>query len=167
MEFDCTVRECVQLGRNPHKSLREGWTPDDDEICSRSLERVEAEHLQGRFLSSLSGGERQRVLVARALAQEPRCLILDEPTNHLDIQHQVELMRLVRSLGLTTLVAIHDLNLAARYCDRLCLLQRGRVVATGAPSDVLTPERILEVYGVSAEVRLHPTTGALNIVYLG
>lgn len=105
---------------------------------------------------TLSGGERQRAQIARALAQEPRELLLDEPTNHLDIQHQLDLLDLVVSLPVTTVIALHDLNLAAMYCDRLLVLRGGTTVAEGSPAEVLTPSLIEEVYGVRTEVTHHP-----------
>src|SRR5690606_20459193 len=107
---------------------------------------------------TLSGGEKQRVLIARALAQQAHVLVLDEPTNHLDIRSQLEILELLRSLGVTTIVALHDLNLAATYCDRLYLLQYGRIVANGPPRDVLTPSLIESVYGVRAEVEMQQST---------
>jgi iron complex transport system ATP-binding protein len=106
------------------------------------------------------------VLIARALAQQPRCLVLDEPTNHLDIRYQMEMLALVKRMQITTIAALHDLNLAAMYCDRLCLLHHGAVVAIGSPVDVLTPAHIEQVYGVRAEVHLDPHTQHPHIRYV-
>lgn len=164
-EFDCSVRECVMLGRTPHKGMLERVSTQDERLVAAALERVHMQHMAERSFRTLSGGEKQRVLIARALVQQPRCLILDEPTNHLDIRYQMEILALVKQLGITTIAALHDLNLAAMYCDRLCLLQRGVVVASGLPQQVLQPERIARVYGVQAEVQIHPSTGRLHIVY--
>src|SRR5690606_8171297 len=114
----------------------------------------------------LSGGERQRVLIARALAQQPSLLVLAEPTNHLDVRHQLEVLSTLRRLPATVLVALHDLNLAAYYCDRLYVLRDGKVTASGPPSKVLTPQLLSEVYGVTGEVTIHPRTGAPQVTFL-
>lgn len=151
-EADLPVRDVVRLGRTPHRSLLGGDSADDLSAIERALEHVgllaKADHLW----RTLSGGERQRAHIARALAQEPRELLLDEPTNHLDIRHQLELLALVRELPVTTIVALHDLNLAALFCDDLLVLREGRVVAGGTPEQVLTPALIADVYGVRARV---------------
>jgi iron complex transport system ATP-binding protein len=127
------------------------------------------EDLQHRPFNELSGGERQKVILAMALAQEPRLLLLDEPTAHLDIHHQVEILELARQLnrrGLTVLAAMHDLNLAALYFHRLVLLKGGRIVAQGPPGEVLTEEHILEVFSTPVKVGLHPSAGVPHIVVL-
>jgi iron complex transport system ATP-binding protein len=113
----------------------------------------------------LSGGERQRVHIARALAQEPELLLLDEPTNHLDISAQLSLLSFVRGLGITAIAALHDLNLAASFCDHVLVLSEGRLAAAGPPSDVLTPDVIREVYHVEADVLAHPTSGRPVIAF--
>lgn len=153
-EFDFTVRELVLMGRTPHKSLLAGDSAADHDIVARCLAEVGMSRCATRQFLSLSGGEKQRVLVARALAQKAPFLVLDEPTNHLDIRHQLELLELLKRLRTTTLAGLHDLNLAARYCDRLVMLSEGRVAAVGSPAEVLTAERIGTVYGVQAVVRL-------------
>jgi iron complex transport system ATP-binding protein len=151
-DFDFTVEELVAMGRSPHKKSLQADTAEDHAIIVEALRNVGmGNHLRRQFMS-LSGGEKQRVLVARALAQQTRFLVLDEPTNHLDIRHQLELLELVRRINTTTLAALHDLSLAARYCDRLIMLHQGRVVASGPPETVLTEERIAQVYGVNAEI---------------
>lgn len=165
-EFDFSVREMVLMGRSPYKSLLDRDTPDDLLIVDAALERVGMRSFADRSFLTLSGGEKQRVLVARALAQQTRFLALDEPTNHLDIHYQLEILDVVRELGVTTLAALHDLNLAALYCDQLYVLQAGQVVASGAPDTVLTPELIWEVYRVRAEVTMHAGTGRLHVVFL-
>lgn len=147
-----TVLDVVRLGRVPH---RRAWSPATaaDEASVRSaLARTGLTDKADRPWHTLSGGERQRVQIARALAQEPRELLLDEPTNHLDIQHQLALLDLITELRLTSVVALHDLNLAAMYCERLVVLKQGRVVANGTPREVLTESLIAEVYGVRATV---------------
>jgi len=153
-----TVLDVVLLGRVPHRRAL-SFGEDEPGVALRCLREVGLEHLADREFSTLSGGERQRVQVARALAQEPRLLLLDEPTNHLDVAAQLSLLHLVRGLGLTTVAALHDLNLAAAWCDRLVVLSEGRVVAAGPPEEVLAPELLAEVYGVRALVLEHPTTG--------
>ncbi|SHG68907.1 ABC transporter ATP-binding protein [Streptoalloteichus hindustanus] len=165
VEFDFTVAEVVTMGRSPHKGLVGPDTDQDREICAEALRRVGAAHLAARSFLTLSGGERQRVLIARALAQRPAVLVLDEPTNHLDIRHQLEVLALVRQAGLTVLAALHDLNLAAAACDRLYVLAEGRVVASGTPEEVLTPEVVAEVFGVRAHVVAHPTSGAPQLIF--
>ncbi|EPH46196.1 ABC transporter ATP-binding protein [Streptomyces aurantiacus] len=164
--FELTVRQIVAMGRSPHKRFWEADTAADEELVRGALERVGAADLVGRSFARLSGGERQRVLTARALVQEPAVLVLDEPTNHLDIRYQLEILGLVRGLGTANLLALHDLTLAAYYCDRLYVLDAGRVVASGPPKDVLTGELLAEVYGVAAEVAVHPATGAPTVTYL-
>lgn len=165
-EFELTVRELVALGRSPHKRFWEGDTGADREHAEAALARVGLTELADRPYPTLSGGERQRALVARALVQDPALLVLDEPTNHLDIRHQLDVLRLVRTLGTTNLLALHDLNLAGAYCDRLYVLERGRIVTGGTPAEVLTPALLDAVYGVDAEVIPHPRTGSPTVVYL-
>ncbi|MGC9540693.1 ABC transporter ATP-binding protein [Streptomyces sp. UG1] len=155
-QTELTVRDVVALGRIPH---RRAWTPAtaaDAEAVRAALERTGLTDRAGQSWHTLSGGERQRAQIARALAQEPRELLLDEPTNHLDIQHQLDLLDLVAALPVTTVIALHDLNLAAMYCDRLLVLHAGRAVAEGTPAEVLTPTLIEQVYGVRAEVTDDP-----------
>jgi len=150
-ETALTVAEMVLLGRGPHLSTFQRAGRDDHEIAARSLARVGATHLGPRPFSGLSGGERQRVLIARALAQQATHLLLDEPTNHLDIRYQHEVLGLVRGLGTCAVVVLHDLNLAARYCDDLVLLGRGGVVAAGPVDEVLDPAVLEPVYGIGIE----------------
>ncbi|NEB76355.1 ABC transporter ATP-binding protein [Streptomyces sp. SID14478] len=164
--FGLTVAEVVAMGRSPHKRFWEQDTRDDARRITEALTRVGAADLASRPFEELSGGERQRALVARALAQEPGLLALDEPTNHLDIRHQLELLALLRTLPATKLIVLHDLNLAATYCDRLYVLDAGRVVASGKPADVLTEELLRTVYGVRTRIGPHPTAGTPHLVYL-
>lgn len=147
-ETTLTVGEMVLLGRGPHLSTFQRTGPEDHAIAARALERVGATHLGARSFAELSGGERQRVLIARALTQQATHLLLDEPTNHLDIRYQHEILSLVQGLGTCSIVVLHDLNLAARYCDDLVLLGDGGVVAAGPTSDVLDPEVLEPVYGI-------------------
>ena len=165
-EFELLVRDVVLMGRTPHQSPFARDSTEDFHVVAQALERVDAKSLSERMFSTLSGGEKQRVLMARALAQQAPLLVLDEPTNHLDVRHQFELMNLIRSLGLTALAALHELPLAAHYCDRLYLLKGGVLVAQGTPSEVLTPEIIADVYGVRALVRPSPRSGKPLIEFL-
>ena len=150
--FDFTVWEIVLMGRSPHKRALERDNAEDERIVHKSLETVGMAGRENQIFSTLSGGEQQRVVLARALAQQTPCLILDEPTNHLDIQHQLQIMELISSLDKTVLLAVHDLNLAAVYCDRLFALQGGKLVGSGTPQELLTPAFIEKVYHVRARV---------------
>lgn len=151
-DADIVVRDVVRLGRTPHRPLFGGSSADDERAIDEALVRVGLADKADRLWHTLSGGERQRAQIARALAQNPRELLLDEPTNHLDIRHQLEILALVAALPVTSVIALHDLNLAAMFCDSVLVLRSGRVVAAGAPQDVLTPELIADVYGVRARV---------------
>jgi len=151
-EVDLTAEQVVRLGRIPHRGTWSGDADADARAVERALLETGTAALRDRRWRTLSGGEQQRVQIARALAQEPRELLLDEPTNHLDVRHQLDLLALVRRLPLTTVVALHDLNLAALFCDRLVVLRGGRLVAAGCPAEVLTPALIAAVYEVAAEV---------------
>ncbi|MEU3730072.1 ABC transporter ATP-binding protein [Streptomyces sp. NPDC033538] len=165
-DFDLAVREVVAMGRTPHKRLLDGDTPEDAGLVDSALVEADVAHLADRPFDRLSGGERQRVLIARALAQQPTLLVLDEPTNHLDIRHQLGVLGVLRRLPATVLLALHDLNLAAYYCDRLYVLSDGAITASGPPAAVLTPRLLAEVYGVEAEVATHPRTGAPQVTFL-
>ncbi|MDX6758680.1 ABC transporter ATP-binding protein [Streptomyces sp. F8] len=161
-----TVRQVVELGRTPFRGRFGSLTEHDRRIVDAALERTDLTGKQQRSWSTLSGGEKQRTQLARALAQEPREILLDEPTNHLDIRHQLELLDLLTTLDVTCVVALHDLNLAARYCDHVVVLDHGQVAAAGTPEAVLAPDLIRSVYGVDVLVDREHTTGALRITYL-
>lgn len=164
--FDFLVEEIVAMGRSPHKKLFDVDNAHDKEIVLHALSHLGMEQMAKRSYQNLSGGEKQRVLIARAVAQESDFFILDEPTNHLDISYQMQIFDFIRRLKVTVLSAIHDLNMAALYCDRLYVLKNGKVVLTGTPEEVLTPENIYEVYGVRSSVVKHPVTGRLSITFL-
>jgi iron complex transport system ATP-binding protein len=164
-EFDFLVHEMVMMGRNPHKGLFDRDTEGDFQLAEEALARVDMAGFAGRSFLTLSGGEKQRVLIARALAQQAQFLVLDEPTTHLDIHYQLEILELIKNLGVTTIAALHELNLAALYCDRLYVLKAGKVVASGTPEEVLRPDLIREVYGVWSEVATHSLTGKLTITF--
>lgn len=161
-----TGRDVVALGRVPHQ----GWfgSDDDDIWVEGSLRRTGALAFAGQDAATLSGGERQRVNLARALAQQPSLLLCDEPTNHLDIRAQLDTLTLLRGLahdGMAVMAALHDLNHAAAYADRIVVLVDGAVYAAGTPAEVLTPDTISEVWGVQADVMQHPRTGRPLIVF--
>lgn len=219
-EFDFTVGEVVAMGRTPHQGATGRASAADVRACTAALARVGADHLADRGFLTLSGGEKQRVLIARALAQQPRILVLDEPTNHLDIAQQLEVLALLGTdapreqpagdpagdpagsgsgptdaagpaepigptgpdggtdttgsaaraasgtpAGLTVLTALHDLNLAARHCDVLYVIAHGRIVTSGTPPEVLTPELLAEVFQVRAHRVQHPESGALQLLF--
>jgi len=170
MDFDFTCLEVVLMGRNPHMGRFELEGRKDMDIALESMMLTNTWHLRERPFSELSGGERQRVIIARALAQEPSILFLDEPVSHLDINHQIEILDLVKRLkderGLVVIVILHDLNLAARYCDRLILLSENRILATGSPEDVLIQENIRRAFGANVMVKKHPVTGYLYVTLL-
>ncbi|MFC7045920.1 ATP-binding cassette domain-containing protein [Halobacteriaceae archaeon GCM10025711] len=166
--FDFSVRELVEMGRHPHRP-RFGADPDPGRVDD-AMARTQVDHFADRPVSAVSGGERQRVLIARALAQDAPVLLLDEPTASLDINHQVRTLELVRELvdeaGTTVVAAIHDLNLAARYCDELALLSDGGLVDTGDPASVLSADTVGEAFGANAVVSRHPVTGATQVTAL-
>jgi len=165
VSLDFSVREVVRMGRAPHLPRRPfaSETADDERIVSEALRAARVEGLADRTVPTLSGGERQRVLFARALAQQPDVILLDEPTAHLDLRHQTETLTLARSLahdrGKAVLAVLHDINLAAAFCDALVLLHRGQVVAQGTPEEVVTAANLQDVYGARVWVRRHPASG--------
>ena len=168
--FEFTVDEIVRMGRAPHLGLLGIEGPRDRKIARESMELCEVAYLSGRSFRALSGGERQRVLLARALAQEARLLLLDEPTAFLDLKHRLAvyalLGRLHRERELSVVVVSHDINLAARHCDRLVLLRCGAVAADGTPEEVLRPEPIRSVYEVDVEIRTDPSSGRPFVIPL-
>ena len=165
MNFDFTVFELVMMGRTPHKNSLGTDTPRDYEITLEALQKVGMENYANRSFSTLSGGEKQRIILARALAQQPQLLILDEPTNHLDIKYQLQLLSIVKSLGIGVLAALHDLSLAAMYCNKLYVLKDGKVVASGPPNDILTSKLVRDVYEIDCVIKEDPHTGYLGITY--
>lgn len=150
-DLDIAVRDVVRLGRIPHSSVF-GGGGDDMTAVAAALAATGLNGMADRLWHTLSGGERQRVQIARALAQKPSELLLDEPTNHLDIAHQLEILALIRTLDVTSVVALHDLNLAAMFCDHVVMLSAGTVVATGSPAEVLTEDLVADVYGVRCRI---------------
>ncbi|MGM0399047.1 MAG: heme ABC transporter ATP-binding protein [Halobacteriota archaeon] len=169
LAFDFDVRDVVAMGRTPYRSrISFGQRPDEATIDD-AMERARVDHLADRSVDAVSGGERQRVLLARALAQDTPVLLLDEPTASLDINHQIRTLEIVRSLvdeGKTVIAAIHDLNLAAHYCDGLVLVGDGEVLADGTPTDVLTESHLESAFGTQAVVTSHPVTGSVYVMAL-
>ena len=163
-----TAFEVALLGRNPHLSLLQWEGPRDAEVAMEALEATGTAHLAQRKVDSLSGGERQRVLIAMALAQRAPVMLLDEPTSSLDIAHQPAIMELLHSLrfseGSAVIVAMHDLTLAAQFCDRIVIVHQGRNFAEGPPGEVLTEQIIQTVYGITVRVLSHPDTGLPVVV---
>ena len=161
--FGITARELAELGRTPHLRLLTGPSERDRAIVDWALQVTGARELAHRFADELSGGERQRVVLARALAQQPQLLLLDEPTANLDLHHQVAALELVRRLareeGLAVLAAVHDLQLAALYCDEVVLLRDGRVCQQGTPEDVFTVAQLREAFEQEVALAAHPTHG--------
>ncbi|MEM8571055.1 MAG: ABC transporter ATP-binding protein [Pseudomonadota bacterium] len=158
------VRDLVAQGRYPHRSLLGGWNDHDEAACKRALDLTGMVELADRPLDALSGGQRQRAWISMTLAQETGTLLLDEPTTYLDIAHQIEVLALLRRLvqeeGKSVVVVLHDINQAARYGDHIILLMSGKVVATGTPSEVLTPETLRAVFGIETLIVPDPETGA-------
>ena len=163
LDFPFTVLELVLMGRYPHLGALEFESDRDLAIARECMERLEIHHLENRLVTRLSGGERQRALVARALCQQPRCLLMDEPTAFLDLRHQLDLFTLTRELtarhGVGALVISHDINLAAQFCDRLLVMDRGGLAVQGKPEEVIRPEHLEAVYGCRLQVDRSPVSG--------
>jgi iron complex transport system ATP-binding protein len=165
-----SVEEIVMMGRSPYLGRFQSESLQDYEIVRKALEMTGCLHLRNRAVTELSGGERQRVMIARALAQQPKVLLLDEPTSHLDIGYQQEILDLVKGFnavnGLTVVAVLHDLNLAAYYCNELVMMEEGRIAACGTPAQVLTAENIARVYRTRVLVSPHPVLGTPTVLLL-
>jgi len=167
--FAYTVMQVVMMSRYTRTSRFASLSPEDYARCHRALDETSIGHLEDRSILALSGGEWQRVLIARVLAQDTQVILLDEPTSHLDLAHQTVILSLMRSLagtGRAIVGVFHDLNLASLYCDRLLMIRDGQIVADGAPAEVLTPERIKEIYGADVVTACHPATGRTFLIPL-
>ena len=155
-----TSFEVVLMGRTPHLGFLRYEGHNDINITTKAMEMTDTWHLAGRRVGELSGGEKQRVTIARALTQQPEVILLDEPTSHLDINYQIETLELMSNLcrqeGLAVLAALHDLNLAAQYCDRIIMLKDGSIYAEGNAPDVVTPDNVRQVYGADVHISPHP-----------
>jgi iron complex transport system ATP-binding protein len=166
-----TVADLVARGRHPHQAWYRQWSSDDEEIVAQALEWTGIEDLAERPVDELSGGQRQRAWISMALAQGTDLLLLDEPTTFLDLAHQVDVLELVRRLhreaGRTVVMVLHDLNLAARYADRLVAMRDGRIIAAGEPGDVITEEMLADVFGLDAKVIEDPVAGTPLVVPIG
>ena len=166
INFDYTVLDIALMGRYPFHSLLEQEKEQDYEMALGALDKVGMKSYRDRNFQSLSGGEKQRVVLARALTQSPKILILDEPTNHLDIRYRLEILSIIKELHVTVLAALHDLSLAAQFCDYLYLMKQGEIVTHGAPEAVMTPENLHSIFDVEACVYPSPINGKLMIQYL-
>lgn len=148
------VLDMVLMGRYPYKKAFAFYDQRDREIALDSLDKVGLKDFQQRKVNELSGGELQRVMIARAICQEARILIMDEPTNHLDIRYQLQVLGLVKSLGITVISAIHDLNMALRFCDEVVVLNHGKIYSIGDPKEVIAPKMLKEVFGVDGSISI-------------
>ncbi len=163
--FELSVMDVIRMGLIPHKKLLSFDSKDDLIAISNAATKVDLINKLDQPFNSLSGGEKQRAMIARAILQTPQLLLMDEPTNHLDIRHQIEVLDLAHSMGITVIVSIHDLNLAASYCNRLILLDNGQIIADGTPNEVLTKSTLQQVFKVSTEVDLHPFSQKTRITF--
>ncbi|MFT2112056.1 ABC transporter ATP-binding protein [Marinomonas sp. 2405UD68-3] len=155
-DFQLSVRSVIATGRTPHQHWLTGSDPNGTAIINSAIQKFNLEIFLDRDISELSGGERKRVMICRAFVQQPQLMILDEPCNHLDIEHQLSLMELLRELPISSLISLHDFPLAARYCDRLLMLQKGRLIAQGRPDEVLTPRLFETAFNVQAKTYNNP-----------
>lgn len=166
LSFDFNVYDMVIMGRAPYKSFMQSDTDEDKKLVEEALKKVNLWDLKDRSYLSLSGGEKQRVILARAIVQKPKFLILDEPTNHLDIKYQLQVLNIVKDLNITTLSVLHDLELAAKYCDYIYAMKDGKIIAEGKPEEIFTKENIKLIYEVNCEIYTNPITKRLSIAYL-
>lgn len=164
-ELPLSVNEVLKLGRLPHQQF---LVPEKIQFSDQERQHLNAmdiEHLCDRPFQQLSGGEKQRVMIARALIQQPDILLLDEPTNHLDIAHQIAMLRYIRQLDITVICSLHDINLAAQFCDEIAVLKEGKLIQQGATEDVLTPSLIQNIFSVNTVIDRHPIYGSLRLSF--
>lgn len=165
-----TVHELIAQGRYPHQNWFQQWSAIDEQIVAEALEQTNLTLFADRAIDTLSGGQRQRAWIAMALAQQTDVLLLDEPTTYLDLAHQIDVLDLLAELnerGRTIVMVLHDLNQAARYADMIVALRGGQIVAQGTPEHVITPENILQVFGLDADVIVDPVTGTPMCIPIG
>jgi iron complex transport system ATP-binding protein len=167
INFEYSVMDIVLMGRTPHLRLLEREKESDFQLARDSLRKVGMEKYEDRNFQSLSGGEKQRVILARALTQCPKFLILDEPTNHLDIRYQLEILSIIKELNVSVLTALHDLNIAAQYCDYIYMIKDGKIIISGRPEKIITTENIKSVYDVEANVFHSPIDNQIMVQYHG
>ena len=165
-QFDFTIEQIVEMGRYPYKNIFEDYSDKDREIAIKMLEKTGMKNHIGRDFKNLSGGEKQRVLIARALAQETPTLILDEPTNHLDIGYQLQLLHMIKHLGITVIAALHDLNIAAIFCDYIFVMKDGEKIKEGTPEEILTKENLKNIFGVDCYIGKNPINNKIQISYM-
>lgn len=163
LNFDFIVDDMVMMGRQPYKKSLDRNSMEDFDLVADALETVGMAGFSKRTFSSLSGGEQQRVILARALAQDPTCMILDEPTNHLDIKHQLQLLRIIKALNISVMAAVHDLNMAMTYCDYLYVMKAGQIVCHGRPKDIVTETLLEDVFEVKSKI--YEQDGNKHIVF--
>ena len=166
VEFDMNVFDMVMLGRFAHQKMFHNDMHAEGEIVRAALREVGMEGYEERSFLSLSGGEKQRTLVARALVQQAQLIILDEPTNHLDIGYQYQIMNILKSQDVTVFSSVHDLNIAACYCDKIILMKKGRIYDVGTPEEMFVPSKIKDLFGVDTQISINSVTGKPNVIFM-
>ncbi|WP_053954962.1 heme ABC transporter ATP-binding protein [Inediibacterium massiliense] len=170
IEFRFTAEDIVLMGRSPHMNRLQSESTNDYKIVRDAMKSTHTDHLKDRFINELSGGERQRVIIARALAQEPKIILLDEPTSSLDIRHQIEILQLIKNSnqkeGRTVVAVLHDINLAARFSTHILLLKNGKIIGSGSPDEVITVENLKNAYGMDMVVEKSPYTNTPYVIPL-
>ncbi|KRU24674.1 ABC transporter ATP-binding protein [Clostridium sporogenes] len=166
LEFDFSVKEIVAMGRFSSNNRFASVDGDDEKLIEKALENVGLEEYEDRSFLSLSGGEKQRVMIAMALCQNTELIVLDEPTNHLDIKYQLQIIHMLRHLDITTFTTLHDMNMAATFCDYIYVMKKGKIVTHGPVEKVFTEEMFREVFEVEAHIYRNPYNNKLNVSYL-